>query len=135
MHLPLLGRNLRHRTSLAFLVAVAVVVPTCGAFAQNGSKPLLAAKSRYEKGDDTNTRVVGGDDTRYERNPWQAALVYAPDDNPARAQFCGAVIIHSQWLLTAAHCVDDGTRPEQVDIISGTAVLRRGFGQLRPTGS
>jgi secreted trypsin-like serine protease len=96
--------------------------------AAQGSRLLLAAKQRYEDRDQ-GTRIVGGDDTNYARNPWQVALVYAEDkDDPARGQFCGGVIIHPMWVLTAAHCVDGGTLPAQMEVVSGTRFLRSGSG-------
>jgi len=115
--------------SIALFAALACMLPDGTAAQSSGSTLLLAAKQRYDDRDDSNNRIVGGVDTTYERNPWQVALIYAEDkDDPARGQFCGGVIIHPRWVLTAAHCVDGGTQPEQVDVISGTKFLRPGGG-------
>lgn len=56
-------------------------------------------------------RIVGGDIVQdHNAYPWQAALVYRDDsrDPPMsvlEGQFCAGTLIHSRWVLTAAHCV------------------------------
>ena len=96
---------------------------------ERGSKLLQAAKKRYLEQDRRDTRIIGGEDTTIQENPWQVALLYSDDkEDLARAQFCGGVILHSQWVLTAAHCVDNGTLPAEVDILSGTHLLVSGQG-------
>ncbi|MBF0467311.1 MAG: serine protease [Desulfamplus sp.] len=66
------------------------------------------------------TRIVGGqtvtDPSKY---PWMAALVYSNEDDLARGQFCGGVLIEPFWVLTAAHCVceDYSTLPLQAHSI------------------
>ncbi|XP_067851625.1 vitamin K-dependent protein C-like [Heptranchias perlo] len=48
-------------------------------------------------------RIIGGRVMRKGGSPWQVLLLNA------RGQFiCGGVLIHQFWVLTAAHCVDDG---------------------------
>ncbi len=52
-------------------------------------------------------RIIGGKDTVIQEVPWQVALLRS--DSPERFfrdQYCGAVIIHEKWLLSAAHCFD-----------------------------
>merc|ERR1712226_860996 len=45
--------------------------------------------------------IVGGQDATRGQWPWQVSL-----RNAANRHFCGGVIINSNWVLTAAHCVD-----------------------------
>ena len=61
--------------------------------------------------------IVGGQEANPGEWPWQVALVrkgYPAYDG----QFCGGSIIHRNWILTAAHCVDTSV-PNDLDIIVG----------------
>ncbi|XP_078585481.1 chymotrypsin B-like [Branchiostoma floridae x Branchiostoma japonicum] len=46
------------------------------------------------------TRVVGGEDAAPHSWPWQVSL--QTSDN---AHYCGGVLIHEDWVLTAGHCL------------------------------
>lgn len=49
-------------------------------------------------------RIVGGRDAYYGEVPWQALLKEARFFGLWKQNKCGGVLIHRQWLLTAAHC-------------------------------
>jgi hypothetical protein len=61
--------------------------------------------------------IVGGQEATPGEWPWQVALVNKGPDL-YNGQFCGGSLIHREWVLTAAHCVDDKT-PAQLDIVAG----------------
>ncbi|KAM4872879.1 chymotrypsin-C [Thomomys bottae] len=51
-----------------------------------------------------SARVVGGDDANPHSWPWQISLQYLRDDTWRHT--CGGTLIASNFVLTAAHCID-----------------------------
>jgi secreted trypsin-like serine protease len=114
---------------LAWLLGLALCAASSAVAQERGSTPLQGAKKRFQENEKRDTRIIGGEDTTFAENPWQVALLYSDDkEDYARAQFCGGVIVHPKWVLTAAHCVDNGTLAGDVDVLSGTDVLIKGQG-------
>eukprot|EP00795_Rhopilema_esculentum_P004718 gene4718-21013_t len=48
------------------------------------------------------SRIVNGNTSQPNSWPWQAQLAYK-----RYSHICGGSLIHPQWVLTAAHCVED----------------------------
>jgi secreted trypsin-like serine protease len=88
--------------------------------------PFEDAKNRLKNESDPNSRILNGHDTKLKDNPWQVALLNASDPLPTRAQFCGATIIHPSWVVTAAHCVDNGVKETQIVIFANSENLLMG---------
>ncbi|CAG9833034.1 unnamed protein product [Diabrotica balteata] len=61
-------------------------------------------------------RVIGGGVAKKGDYPWQAALKVRVKDKSAH--WCGAIIISSRWVLTAAHCLQGYTKGAYV-IVAG----------------
>ncbi|WP_460371893.1 S1 family serine peptidase [Pseudomonas sp. Tul1A2] len=64
-------------------------------------------------------KIVGGEKARLGDDPWQVALIGGDNFGPDRRPFCGGVLVADTWVLTAAHCVDDNTRPSQISVLVG----------------
>ena len=77
------------------------------------------------------TRIIGGSNAFFGEVPWQALVQVKIDD---AVQQCGAVLIDHNWLLTAAHCVDNTNRQiREIKIFLGKHCLKefRGLNALR----
>ena len=76
-------------------------------------------------------RVVGGHTATIADYPWQVAVVARPgvsSGNAHQRQFCGGSLITSRIVITAAHCVREGTTvdPADVDVVVGRTTLSSG---------
>ncbi|KAF5303769.1 hypothetical protein FQA39_LY09842 [Lamprigera yunnana] len=70
------------------------------------TRPLVYSKYVCGvKGTSRNARVVGGEDGDQAEWCWQVALI-----NSLNQYLCGAALIGTQWVLTAAHCVTNIVR-------------------------
>lgn len=102
------------------------LAPKCLVAAEPGYFPFRDAETRFAKKESSNTRIFGGTRAYWRDNPWQVAILHAKDDLTWRAQFCGATVIARNWAVTAAHCVDAGVRPDQLEIFANSDNLESG---------
>ncbi|KAM9594156.1 coagulation factor X [Morphnus guianensis] len=58
-----------------------------------------------------NTRIVGGDECLLGECPWQAVLL-----NEAGEEFCGGTILNENFVLTAAHCMNQS---KEIKVVVG----------------
>lgn len=77
------------------VVVVVVSAATCGQRLDNSlNRPLY--------------RMFGGRESDITEQPWQALInVYQPRHKQYHHK-CGGVLIDSCWVLSAAHCFDEG---------------------------
>ena len=73
-------------------------------------KPRTCGKSAVAQ-----SRIVAGVDAKMGAWPWIASLVVDYSDQK-NFHFCGGSLIHPEWVLTAAHCVDAYAKASKADL-------------------
>ncbi|MBW7882085.1 MAG: serine protease [Caldilineaceae bacterium] len=113
---------LRRLSGFVFMVllgALFLVIFAGGAAGQDGDAAPVHG------GQAASPDIVGGREAIPGAWPWQVALVVRTVDDTYDGQFCGGTLIASDWVLTAAHCVD-GTEASLVDALVGAHRLTDG---------
>ena len=77
-------------------------------------------------------RIIGGEPTGVGEYPFMVALLYEPSGgNDAQKQYCGASLIASRWVLTAAHCVEFVEDPSEIAVVAARTHLDSTEGERR----
>ena len=105
-----------HYLGFVFLGMVAAS-PFLSGFDSQSTSP----SNGLDPGDPPEPYVIGGEDAPWGEYPWMGALVNNNDSNAS--QFCGCTAIDRYWVLTAAHCLDDGTVPDDFKVLFGPGTL------------
>ncbi|CAD7670621.1 unnamed protein product [Nyctereutes procyonoides] len=77
----------------------------CGRPGKQMEKKHKHLKRDTNQTDQIDPRLVNGKVTRRGESPWQVVLL-----DSKKKLACGAVLIHTSWVLTAAHCMEDSKK-------------------------
>ena len=69
------------------------------------------------------TQIVGGSPVSMAQAPWQVALIRTDATSNYQGQFCGGSIVAREWIVTAAHCVDNFTSVASFVVLAGESDL------------
>ncbi len=109
-----------HRQLVNSAVAVCLLFSSWS-IGHPASSVIEKARERAAAG--LEDRIVGGSPAALAQHPWQVALALPEEPDDYRAQFCGGALISQRWVITAAHCVDRGTKPEDIAVLFGSDQL------------
>ncbi len=96
---------------------------------QRIQETLQSAARQSTTAAQADQRIIGGRPAIVNELPWQVSL-FLRGFPPIDGHFCGGSLISPLWVLTAAHCVEDNTTPDMVQVLSGSTRLSDGTAQI-----
>ena len=93
---------------------------------------LVALAQPVAAGPKPDPRIIGGEPTGVGEYPFMVALLLEPrGGTDFDKQYCGASLIASRWVLTAAHCVEFLTSPSEITVVAARTHLDSTEGERR----
>ena len=109
------------------VIHLAILLVTVAIFAMGMTNPALAR--RQSGGGAANTQEnTGKTPAQLGAQPWMVSLADAYSNNGYDAHICGGSLIAPQWVLTAAHCVED-MAPSDLDLVINRYTLSSNAGE------
>lgn len=96
-----------------------LIAPSNHLFGVDAPSPELSRNT--DSGNPPEPYVIGGEGVELGAYPWMGGLIRNTPSNDFL--FCGCTAIDRYWVLTAAHCVEDGTKPEGFRVLLGSGIL------------
>ena len=96
---------------------------------QSGDVEASGDVEELEAANSQGVDIIGGREAAVGAWPWQVALMADPSNG--NTQFCGGALIESDWVLTAAHCVDTWG-PGTLYVVAGRHRLSSSDGEALP---
>ncbi len=127
MKISITSRNLLTLTALSLALSACGGTTSPDASQQANSGTTIVSSGAAQR-PDRIPLVVGGSVVAASNYPWMTALVNADDQDASTAQFCGGSLIAPDWVLTAAHCLED-MQAADTDVLLGQSDLNQNNGE------
>jgi secreted trypsin-like serine protease len=72
---------------------------------------------------DFETKIIGGDEAAEGQFPWLVSVGWSGQGSAYDQHSCGGSVIAEDVILTAAHCVEEVTDPDELVVYSGSVDL------------
>ena len=117
------------RAALLAIPALAAVLTASGAKSADPSL-TISLRGLSPASMEISNRIVGGEETSLAEFPWQVALYKKRNGEFSFA--CGGSLIHSGWVLTAAHCFGDTKAADALLVVEGNTDITPFLSKLGP---